>query len=84
MKKTSTRIQVFIDRFTFIRILLVWLGIIFLFSVIYYFLPTAGGYLLKTRSSIPASSFYESIYFSFITATTTGFGDITPVGFFVS
>jgi hypothetical protein len=82
IKKTSTQIQLFIDKFTFLRILSVWLGIISLFGLLYYFLPTTSSYLFITKTGVPTTSFYESMYFSFITATTTGFGDISPLGFF--
>ena len=74
------KLQQFIDRFTFVRIFLIWLSIILLFGAIYTFIPPETGGLIQTRTGLAANDFFFFFYFSFITATTTGFGDITPVG----
>jgi hypothetical protein len=52
------------------------------FGLAYYLLAGPSTHLLYSVSKIPVDSLSDSIYFSFITATSTGFGDITPVGYF--
>ncbi len=52
----------------------IWVSIvIFLFAVLYYFIP-------NTLSE--KESFLTSLYFSFVTFTTLGFGDIIPISSF--
>ncbi len=70
------------DRLTFIRILLLWLLIVSLFGFIFHFFSSNSAYLFSTITKQPINSLLESIYFSFISATTTGFGDIVPTGNF--
>lgn len=72
-----------IDALSFKKIFLIWIIIIIIFGFFYsaleYLSPENG--LLGLE---PGPLFYtllNSIYFSFITATSTGFGDITPLGF---
>ena len=57
------------------RVILSSLVIVLLFGALYYFLnvPIA----VSKGSSMPAS-FWDSIYFSFITFTTVGYGDFVP------
>jgi len=71
-----------LDRLSFFHILIIWTGILILFGLIYYFTPTSGSSLIYSISKQRVTSLFDSIYFSFITATSTGFGDITPVGHF--
>lgn len=52
------------------------------FGFIYYFFASERSYLYSSVFQKPVEKFIDHIYFSFITATTTGFGDITPVGGF--
>jgi len=71
-----------LDRLTFFRILLIWASIIIIFGIVYYFFSGSQSYLfyqIKNNSSIGLK---DSIYFSFITATSTGYGDILPFGHF--
>ncbi len=53
-----------------ITVFLIYLGIIVLFALLYYFVP---GVVEVTKSS-----FLKSIYFSVVTITTLGYGEITP------
>ena len=72
-----------LDKIKFYQILLFWFFLIFLFGVIYYFfLGRLGADLVSTVSKQPITKATDAVYFSFITATSTGFGDIIPIGFF--
>lgn len=59
-----------------------WLsfGVLVVFGFVYWILGllTAGG--LQTSDDIIIKSLGKCLYFSVINFTTTGFGDITPVG----
>lgn len=66
------------------KILLLWLGITLMFGILYFLLlifsPQNG-----PRSISPDQPLFikllDSIYYSIITATSTGYGDIVPQGF---
>lgn len=82
------RISTWIDKLSFYHIFLMWLLIIASFGVFFYSFSNDNHYLLyasKTEDSpnaLHVSRVQDCIYYSFVTATTTGFGDILPVGFF--
>ncbi len=72
-----------LDRVDFYQILLAWFFLIFIIGLVYYsFLGKLGANLVSTIGEQPVHTFADALYFSFITATSTGFGDIIPVGFF--
>ncbi len=72
-----------LERVDFYQILLTWFFLIFMLGIIYYlFSGTLGADLVSTITGEPIVKMTDAIYFSFITATSTGFGDIIPVGFF--
>ncbi len=71
-----------IDKLTFFRIFFIWTTIILLFGVVYFIFSGVRSYLYFSRSGAPIESLLDYIYFSFITATSTGYGDIIPLGFF--
>jgi len=75
-------IGIFLDRITFLNILFVWTGTITLFGITYHLLSTSKSYLFSNLGKQTVTSLLDSIYFSFITATSTGFGDIVPIGKF--
>jgi hypothetical protein len=52
------------------------------FGCIYYYLQNAASYLYYVKNAAPVNTIQDTIYFSFISATTTGFGDIVPIGYF--
>ncbi len=76
------KVTTWIDRVTFIHILVVWAAIIILFGLFYHYLSNGHNYLYYNLKQQPVSSLLDIIYFSFITATSTGFGDILPLGKF--
>ncbi|MFH1505590.1 MAG: potassium channel family protein [archaeon] len=71
-----------LDRFSFWHILFIWVIVIAGFGVIYYYFSSPTMHLLDTSTKLPVNSLLDTIYFSFVTATTTGFGDILPIGIF--
>ncbi len=78
----TKRLLHLIDKLSFLKLLFVWIIITVFFGLIYFFFANNAHYLLNTQTNSHITSLTEGIYFSFITSTTTGFGDLTPVGFF--
>ncbi|MBU0756811.1 MAG: potassium channel family protein [Nanoarchaeota archaeon] len=74
----------FYQNTSYAKIFLIWLLIIFIFGNIYYALTTYTSSKLIYRS-LDVIQGYEgylnTIYFSFITTTSLGYGDIAPTGF---
>lgn len=53
------------------RPVFLWMGlVIFVFPVFY----------ALTKSVVPTSSLFDYVYFSIVTATTLGYGDLHPIG----
>ena len=77
-KKLST----WLDKLNFSHIFIIWMSIVVTFGVMYHFLSTPSSLLIYTSNKEQVTNLVDKIYFSFITATTTGFGDIVPIGFF--
>ncbi len=77
-----SRVNSWMDRLTFPHILLVWMGIILLFGLTYHHFSTQVNHLYYNQNQQPVQELSDAIYFSFITATSTGFGDIVPLGGF--
>ncbi|MBI2523367.1 two pore domain potassium channel family protein, partial [Candidatus Woesearchaeota archaeon] len=50
--------------------------------LVYHFLDSSENRLLYVLKNNAVDDLTDSIYFSFVTATTTGFGDIIPFGYF--
>ncbi len=82
MKLKRNKWNYYFDKFTFVDIFLLWLTAVMCFGFVYYFFADNSSYLYSSIFQKPVVKFMDHIYFSFITATTTGFGDITPVGNF--
>src|SRR3989344_6939090 len=81
-KKHQNRITRIFDKLTFFDMFMIWVLIISVFGVTFYFASDEASYLLYAKSNQAVSTLADSIYFSFITATSTGFGDIIPQGNF--
>ncbi len=81
-KERLDRVNTLFDKLTFLHILLIWSSVVIIFGIFYYFLYTDASYLYYNFSHQRVSSLTDHIYFSFITATSTGFGDIVPLGYF--
>jgi hypothetical protein len=78
----SQGFEAWLDELTFLRIFLIWITIIVSLGVLYFLLANGHGYLTNTATEEKIGTLTDAVYFSFITATTTGFGDIIPHGFF--
>ncbi|MBN2459035.1 two pore domain potassium channel family protein [Candidatus Woesearchaeota archaeon] len=81
--KPKDRLLKFLDRVSFSQTFLLWLLAIILFAAIYFMLSyTANNSLMYMDDMIEpnAKGLMNSVYFSFITATTLGYGDIAPTG----
>lgn len=76
------RVTTLLDSLSFFHILLLWCTLVASFGVFYYFASSDTAYLYHAASNAPSSSLRDHIYFSFIVATSTGLGDILPVGWF--
>ena len=72
----------FIDRLNFLHIFLIWVFIVLSFGFVYYFFQNEFSFLFYSAKQISVDKINDAIYFSFVTATTTGFGDIIPFGLF--
>jgi potassium channel LctB len=70
------------DKITFRRIFLMWVVIVVAFGIIYFYLNGPDTYLKYNIYDEPVNKLSDAIYFSFVAATTTGFGDIVPIGYF--
>lgn len=70
------------DKLTFFHIFFIWTSVIFVFGFIYYFFVDNISFLFYTPFNVHIKGLSDSVYFSFITATSTGYGDIVPFGFF--
>ena len=80
-KRPSTYVIEVVERTSFFRIFTIWFMLILLFALSYHGLTkyTNENYLMGSNGS-KITNLVESVYYSFITATSTGYGDIVPRG----
>ena len=78
------KVRSWFDKVTFPYILILWVCIIIIFGIFYFYFSSESSYLYYTAKEESVQTLHDAIYFSFITATTTGFGDIIPHGKFKS
>jgi len=85
--KNPYSINLTIEKLTqqsYARLFLIWLSMAFLFGLLYFLLfilsPANSPHPIDPKSSL-GSKFFNSLYYSIITATSTGYGDIVPSGF---
>jgi len=70
-----------LDKLSFSRILIIWIVIILIFGASYLILASSESFLAYPDGT-KIDTYFDAIYFSFVAATTTGFGDILPNGLF--
>ncbi len=75
-------LHTWIDRLSFPHIFTLWMAIIIAFGLAYFFFSNGQSYLHYAQQNSNVNTLKDMVYFSFVTATTTGFGDIVPVGTF--
>lgn len=81
-KFDQIQFPIWFDKLTFPRLILLWAIVILMFAFGYYFFSSSKSYLLYNVVNKPVDNLFDAIYFSFIIATSTGFGDIVPIGAF--
>src|SRR5438309_1950686 len=71
-----------VERRSTSQLFLVWLAMILLSGLVYWAAGFATNSLMERDTPIASnlSGLLTSIYFSFVTATSVGYGDIVPVG----
>jgi len=70
----------FIDKTSFFRIFFVWFMLVMSFAFIYHLTSSSTFGNLITNKGNEVTGMFDYIYYSFITATSTGYGDIIPHG----
>ncbi len=78
-KKLWEQFYTWFEQQGIITIFAIWILIIIIFGVIYLFIDTQNG-LMYTISGELVTCIQDALYFSIITATSTGYGDIVPLG----
>lgn len=61
----------------------IWLGMVAIFGVLYWLAGLMAGHGLVVSGhplAADANGFLTALYFSFVTATSVGYGDVTPTG----
>ena len=81
LRQQTTKVRTILDKVSFKRLFLVWILMIVGIGFFYTVLQTENSRLTSTATGNTVSV-GDAIYFSFITATSTGYGDIVPHGFF--
>jgi hypothetical protein len=76
------RVVTWFDKLNFFHIFLVWTSVVVVFGIAYYALATDNSFLFNNINKSRVTTLLDSVYFSFVTATTTGFGDVVPMQLF--
>ncbi len=80
MQEKRRGLKAFIDKLQFRGIFLFWFLMIISFGLVFYATDSTVHILKYTENGVARVSIFDSIYFSFVTAATIGYGDITPTG----
>jgi hypothetical protein len=82
-RSASDNLITFLDRISFGKVFIMWFVVIAIFAIAFFFLSVSPNHALSYRGTVISPNlpgFFNSIYYSFITITTTGYGDISPNG----
>ncbi|OGJ63203.1 hypothetical protein A3D12_03600 [Candidatus Peribacteria bacterium RIFCSPHIGHO2_02_FULL_55_24] len=84
-KQNHTLLHLLIERvnaLSYETLAFLWIGVILGSTGLYFIVGSSPVHGLTTIANLtPHAQFWNSLYFSIITATTVGYGDITPLGF---
>ncbi|MFA5141611.1 MAG: potassium channel family protein [Candidatus Woesearchaeota archaeon] len=76
------KVRTWIDKLKFPYLLSLWVIIIISFGAVYFFFQADDYYLFNLTKQGPVDNLHDAVYFSFVAATATGFGNIIPIGYF--
>ncbi|HIH38314.1 two pore domain potassium channel family protein [Candidatus Woesearchaeota archaeon] len=79
LKKNEATLHKIIDRLSFPQIFIIYIIFIIIGGFAFYYNPFPGAALKAPAGNVDLT-IGDAVYFSFIAATSTGFGDIVPVG----
>jgi hypothetical protein len=72
-----------VDQLSTFQLFFLWIGTVLLCGIGYWFGALIGGHCL-VQTGVPVGAdlrgLAEALYFSFVTATSVGYGDVVPVG----
>ena len=68
-----------IEKTSFLKIFFVWIMLIIAFGLFYHVISGTSGTLINAQGN-KVTGMFDYVYYSFITATSTGYGDIIPQG----
>lgn len=80
MKKKPRSLRAMFDRTTLIQGIAAYFILIFIFGLLFFALSTVPGHGLATSNGERINDAFSSLYFSFISVTSAGYGDIVPQG----
>ena len=83
LRRPAYKLVKFLDKISFSQVFTFWLIVIIIFAGAYFFLSSWPGNSLRDGSTpiqYNMEGFVNSLYLSFITATSLGYGDVVPMG----
>lgn len=69
-----------IDKLTVSRLIITFISAIILFSLVFYFLTLTGNGIAFSFTDEEVLGYFDCLYFSIVTISSLGYGDIRPVG----
>ncbi len=82
IKRNEKLFSTYFEKLTFFDIFLLWIMVVSLFGIMYYLFAGTESHLVYGVTGQTVTKLSDHIYYSFIAATSTGFGDIIPIGLF--
>ena len=79
---TNKRFEIWLDKLKFVHIFVIWISIIIIFGLVYHFFGGNSSFLIYTTDKAHVDWIVDKIFFSFMIASSSGFGYMAPIGFF--